>query len=875
MPGFALTKLVPLRPCDDVMPRPHLHAALSRAIGARALTLISAPAGYGKTTLLAEDAAARRHAWLTLDENDNDPSRFLAALVAALERLDRRCGAAAAALEAGAQAWSDPVLRARQVVAALVNDLLEPAPHPFVLALDDLHLVVEPAVHVALECLVERMPPHMRLVIATRHDPPLPLARWRARGQLAELRLTDLRFTRLETEQFVNGQLGLGLGPNELDALNARAEGWPAGLRLLAASLGSMPASSDRAAFIEQLARSDRRLFDFLASEVLDRQPLEVREFLLRTSILDELEPEACRAVAGCEDADRLLDALRRRNLLVAAGPDAPRPVLRYHDLFSAFLRRMLERDKPDQLAELHQRAAEAQADPERRIAHYLSAHLWESAAAAIKQCGGWALAQGRLQQLEGWLRALPEAWADDADLVVLRAASAMQRGEIGRAQGWLERVMQRRSATGCGEAVTLMAGCAFLDGDLARAAILAEEALATPLPAWMRPQPHLIRAWHAVFEGAWDRAAASLGLALAAVETTEAPEGWLALAFYLDPGFLMLPGMLPRLERFCQQSQARFGDAPGLLRVAVGEIACFISLLRGQMEEAERAARGALAVLERLGSHPLAGQSALACLAFVATARGRHDEAGQHLDALLARMAWPRLHETWLAAALHLQAKNACARGMLDQARACFQRMRQAWPGLALPEMRMLLPLTRGLIAAREGRAAQAEVDLLEAAALEDGVPIARLYTHARLALASFYQANGRPVDALAQLEPALAECERYGMPGLVLKEGALAAPALRLAAASGMRVGQANALIAALAPACSLAGAPGASALSPRELEILRLVAAGHSNRAIAGQLSITERTVKAHVSSILRKLDAASRVQAVARAMALRIL
>lgn len=293
----------------------------------------------------------------------------------------------------------------------LINDILETLPDPFVLVLDDLHLVSEPAVYTALDYLLERLPPQMHLMAATRHDPPLALARLRGRGALAELRLPDLRFTLDEAAAFLNTQR-LGLSPEDLASLHSRTEGWAVGLRLLADSLNRIPTRSGRSAFITYLAQTDRYVFDFLADEVLSRQSSAVRTFLLETSILPELTPALCQAVTGRADALAILEDLYRRNLFLVAvddgrwttddGPQTTdlirrpssmvrrlssvvhRPIYRYHALFAEFLRRRLTQEMPERLVELHARAAQAETVPARAIAHYLAAQLWEPAAQAM-----------------------------------------------------------------------------------------------------------------------------------------------------------------------------------------------------------------------------------------------------------------------------------------------------------------------------------------------------------------------------------------------------------------------------------------------------------------------------------------------------------
>jgi LuxR family maltose regulon positive regulatory protein len=260
----------------------------------------------------------------------------------------------------------------------LINEVLEIIPSSFALILDDLHLVTEPAIYVALDYLLEHALPQMHFVIATRVDPPLALARLRARGQVAEMRLAELRFTDEESMTFLNNRFGLDLIQEELDSLQSHTGGWVVGLRLLAGSLSHLSVGIERQAFIEDLVQSDRYIYDFLAEEVLNQQTPEVRAFLLKTAILFELTPALCQAVTGREDAGSILEQIYHHNLFVletdipfrhdpTAESDrsfssheavrsyfATHPTYRYHDLFVEFLRDKLNQEMPELLPELH-----------------------------------------------------------------------------------------------------------------------------------------------------------------------------------------------------------------------------------------------------------------------------------------------------------------------------------------------------------------------------------------------------------------------------------------------------------------------------------------------------------------------------------------
>ena len=300
---LARTKLLPPRVRRDLLDRARLLHVVRSAVGEARLLLVSAPAGSGKTTLLATTLVQRaeyRVAWLALDDEDNDLIRFLYALVATLSQhqpsvLDQTAGLLA---DRTGPAPTDAAAFGRQVISALINALAD-SPTPIVLVLDDLHVVTEPAVYTTLDYLLERLPAQVTIAIGTRHDPPLALTRLRARRELAELRLHDLRFTADEVGALLNQQHGLQLTTAELDTLYSRTEGWAAGLALLTTSLEQTGSGAARRTFLAQLAHTDRFLFDYLADEVLNRQDPFVRMFLLETAVLPELTPDACRAVTG------------------------------------------------------------------------------------------------------------------------------------------------------------------------------------------------------------------------------------------------------------------------------------------------------------------------------------------------------------------------------------------------------------------------------------------------------------------------------------------------------------------------------------------------------------------------------------------------
>ena len=325
------TKLHVPAPRRELVPRARLTDLLptSRSAMPR-LVLVSAPAGFGKTTLLSQWLAtgaelAAHVAWLSLDEGDNDPRRFLAHLVAAL-----RAGNPDGVADTTALVETGGEVPAETVLTTLVNDLDE-VDGTTVLTLDDYHVIDEAGVHDAVRFLLEHLPPRATLAMATRADPPLPLARLRSRAELVELRASDLRFTPAEADAFLNQVMGLDINADQVAALDARTEGWAAGLQLAGLS---MRGHDQTAAFVDAFTGSHRFVLDYLIEEVLGRQPQEVREFLLVTSVLDRLTGPLCDTLTGRKDGHRLLDKLDRANLFVVPLDDQ-RQWYRYHHLFA------------------------------------------------------------------------------------------------------------------------------------------------------------------------------------------------------------------------------------------------------------------------------------------------------------------------------------------------------------------------------------------------------------------------------------------------------------------------------------------------------------------------------------------------------------
>jgi len=903
---LAQTKFFPPLLRGDLIPRPSLLAALEAAVASHSLTLVSAPAGYGKTTLLTDfgfsitDSELRpahdltienrkseignRVAWLALDEEDNDPARFLAALVQALRTLPPAHGEIASGL---LRAAPSQALQMRQWVAGLINNISDSLPQPFALVLDDLHLIGEPAVFVALDYLLERAPPNMRLVIGTRQDPPFALARLRARGQLAELRIADLRFSVEEADKFLNDHLNLGLSAGDLTTLYERTEGWPAGLRLLAGSLERMPSPAGRSAFIRDLAHTDRYIFDYLADEVLNRQSPDVRAFLLETSILAELTPARCQAVTGRTDAGKTLEELHRRNLFLSSLPpptyqstnsqSTNLPTYRYHALFAEFLRQRLAQEMPERVRDLHRRAAETQPDPFRALRHYLAATMWEKAATLIETVGAGAIEQGLLATVTGWINALPATVRmAHPRLTYLLGVCAWHRGDPLAAIDLLKDALQRFEAAGdeAGQIKTLtdLVPPLVMSARYGRVFEVSQHALAQRIGPASRVQLLMVRGIAEVTQDECSQAKAHLEQALAITEAANAPDVWAAQMIHCVSQFTVLPGAIDLVERICQQAARCFPGQATTASMAAAARRTLVHLLRGRPVEAIASAGRALALGEQMGGVSYLGGEAAWALAQSYLALGDYAAAARTLDQAHAFFLQFPHGEAAVTTLFYLRGVMAYHQGQPAELRHWLGQMETTHIPGEWGVVEALRSLLRGIAAIAEGRGRDAERILWPVAEHQAQVCTSLRFGSAAAWLAHLRLRRGRPDEALAGYAALMAECQRQGMPGRLLLEGAAAAPLLQLALASGVQPTLAASMLEALGLAPVLRPVPvpaTGETLTPREVEVLRLLAAGTSNQQIAVQLALSEHTVKSHVSHILGKLNVASRGQAAARA------
>src|SRR6266536_1674026 len=861
------TKLHVPRPQPGFVPRPRLVDRLGEGL-ARRLVVVCAPAGFGKTALLAGWARSGNHpvAWLSLDTADNDPARFWRHTVAAL---DRACPGIAE--RAGPLLGPPPPSSFEGLVTALVNELdARPGEDEVLLVFDDYHLIDAQPVHASVEFLLEHLPTGLRLVLASRSDPPLPLARLRARGQLAELRAGELRFTSDEATALLREAAGPGLPGAAVAALAARTEGWAAGLQLAALSLRGQP---DPAGFVAAFSGSHRYVLDYLAGEVLERQSELVRGFLLETSVLERLSGGLGDAGTGRDDGQAMLEQVERAGLVLVP-LDEVRGWWRYHQLFADLLRARLQAEQPGRVPALHRAAAawsEEHGLAGDAVRHALAAGDPAWAARLIERHVEALLLRSEGATVERWLAALPAGLAGSRPrLLLAQAWMALDGSDVEAAEVALE-AAERALAGAAGVA----------DEPFEPSAGRAVSPLAN-VPAAVA----LGRAYLAVLRGDDEGAAAFASRALAEVGEGEwllesITRGQLARAQWLR-------GQLADAEHVLSSAIAR-GRAAGQPTVAAWRCQDLgqVQRAQGRLDAAVLTYQEALDFTASPGRPALPTEGIAAC---------RQMNFTPSLAAGLATLAWIRQANGDPAGALEAigeagrAAPGPAVTGLLNPIPAQHARLLLAQGEVAAAAQ---WAKERGLAAEDEpGYAQEPEYLVLARVLFAQDLPGPALALLDRM-LALALAASGDEAAAVDALAEALTLACPQGYVRIFADEGApmgallgrlIAAQRAEHAAARGIPLGCLARLLQAFGEKHAAPGArreataavPGlVEQLTARELEILRLVAAGTPNRAIAGQLVVTLDTVKKHITHLLGKLGAANRTEAVARARQLGLI
>jgi LuxR family transcriptional regulator, maltose regulon positive regulatory protein len=933
------TKLyIPPPPPKGIL-RPRLIERLTEGLHHK-LTLISAPAGFGKTTLVSEWIAGRSRqcepevctAWLSLDEGDSDPARFLTYLVAALRTVVPNIGDRVLdALQSSQPLPIEPIL------TALLNEITT-VPGFFVLVLDDYHLIDAQPVDGALTFLLEHLPTQMHLVITTREDPRLPLARLRARGQLTELRASDLRFTAAEAAGFLQS-MGLNLSAEDVAALESRTEGWIAGLQLAALALQetlSVAGHQEVPEFIQAFAGDHRYIVDYLVEEVLQRQPEHIRTFLLQTSILDRLYGPLCSAVTGQEEGSAQLEALQRGNFFVIPLDDR-RHWYRYHHLFAEVLYVNLIARQPEQVSVLHNRASiwyEQNGSAVDAIRHALAARDFDRAADLIERVVP-AMRRNRQEgTVFGWLQALPDGLVKLRPVLSLYYAGVLlQSGEVEGTEARL-RDAERwlKTAGDMDEQPQTLTDDTYPEQSRM---VVVDEAEFRRLPGSIAVQ----RAGGALALG---DVAGTMKYARRALELVSeddhlprgAASALLGLAYWTT-------GDLEAAHRSYSDGMARLQKAGHISDVIGCTIALAdIRIAQGHLREAMRTYERGLQLATKPGSPVLRGAADMH-VGMSGLYRERDDlsAATQHLlrsKELGELMGLPQNPYRWCAAMARIRGAN----GDLDGALELLQEAERLYVGDFSPNVRPIAAMkarvwaaqgslgeafdwarTQGLSVADDlsylhefehitlARVllARCQRDPAEAGIHETMGLLERLLQSAQaggrmksvieilVLLALAHQALGDISAALVPLEHALSLAEPEDYVRIFVDEGLPMSHLLHAAAARDILPAYSNKLLAVFESGQEGQGAPtdGRSRpfpvpaedrpfkdtwvepMSQRELDVLRLFRTELSGPEIAQELVIALSTVRTHTKSIYSKLNVNNRRAAVKRAEELHLI
>jgi LuxR family maltose regulon positive regulatory protein len=904
----------PLHP--SLVPRSRLIEQLDEGLHlGHKLTLVSAPAGFGKTTLVSEwtNALDCPVAWLSLDSADDDPGRFFAYFIDAMQKIDQRLGC-----EIESAMRSGQIPPAEVISTILINDILE-MDGRFLLVMDDFHVIQDGFILQAMEKLVTNFPQPLHLVLLTREDPSLPLARLRANNQLTEIRAGDLRFTGGEVDRFLNEVMGLSLSQEDITTLEDRTEGWVVGLQLAGLSVRD---GKDPSGLIAALSGSHRFILSYLTEQVLDRQPEEIRHFLLQTSILDKLNSDLCNAVTGREDSRSLLEGLFSANLFLIPLDDEHK-WYRYHHLFADLLRDLYSTRQKDEATELHRRASRwyAQAGGERgtfageAIQHALAAGDYALVVKLLENHAPGMIMQGYAKTVHGWVQAIPAEWSLQSPRTDIAFAwMHLFRGAYTRAFPYLER----------------------LQGSLADSRIkhqLGEERLSLEAE-WLVIQSLILYA-----QG---KAKESVVTVTRALETAPEQDSHVrSLAYYALASARQFLEDYPRAVKAYQMAIQHSRAAENLVAemmstVGLGLMAC----KRGQLHLACEIAAPVSARVEREGTPPPTSAGVYGLLGQVYYQWGRVEKARGHVLRALQlstlggystitayyRVLLSRLFEMEgdLESAareiqqavdlLQMEAHDDVRREVISQqVRVYLDRDRPAAAELALqgqgfsfedgfsfPEfpsgrdvshslgllyssaLRILLYRARARCELVSLRAGIEVADCLIAGALQ-GQYIS-LVLEALLLRAQMHAALGDDRDGRTDYVHALELAEPEGFISIFVEQGRPVAEALAdLVARDELGAVQPDyvenildAFSALRSPGVVLGESPALiEPLTDRELDVLRLMVKGFKYKEIAAKLFISLNTVRFHVKAIYGKLGVNNRTQAAERAHRLRLL
>lgn len=832
------------------------------------VTLISAPAGFGKTTLVAEwlSAQERPVAWLSLDETDNDPARFLAYLLAALAQIEPNLGQATREL---LQAPQPPELVV--LITTLLNEIAK-YPGKFILAIDDYHLIETAAIHQLLSFIVEHQPAQVHLVLLAREDPPLPMSRLRARNQVSEIRQVDLRFTPQESADFLNRVMGLDIAEEDVVTLERRTEGWIAGLQLAALS---MHGRDDLSEFVQAFSGSNRYVLDYLMEEVFERQPQEVRDFLLKTSILMRLSAPLCDKVTGRSGSQGLLEGLEQANLFIIP-LDQSRAIYRYHRLFAELLRHRLRTLEESIEPSLHRRAShwyQGEGFLMEAIPHALAAEDWDGASELIRIVSDSVLKRGEVLTLLGWFSQIPEdVLSTDPTMCFEYSWPLMLAGQLESASFYLDQAQRRmgHDPIMLGQILAAQAYLARLREDYPGLVELSEKALRLLPDSDLSTRGIVtinlgIAYWHSGHMREADRVLAEAYK----IANQTGNHYAMVTAMIFQGRVLAVNGRLRDAAKLYRQAIETGVQIPSVALAYLDM--CALHYEWNELDESAGYLDQAIQISERNFNT----EFLVPALMMLARLRSANNDPAGTLKAL--EQAHQHISSGDVPASL--VNRIAATHVQLCLAQEDLEGAQQ-WSGQMVADadchpFYRFMNLTHACLLIAKGERAEAGAYLTHCydQAMEAGWIYGIIATRVLQSLSA--------VDseiAISLLTDALQQARPEGYVRTFVDVGRELVPLLKEVARRGIEPVYVGMILAALKISPPTPAADQSALVEPlseRELEVLHLVIAGLSNREIAKQLIISPGTVKTHVHNLCGKLAVRNRTEAAVRAKELNLV